>query len=839
MKVSNQTADKQPIVDGAGTDPAKVGVAKTQGPAAASQPAFAVPPLGAAPRSQGGAVVPRRPSLPTVASKVTLRNEAFGQPVESAPPLRPSSRQPPRMLAGDSSPSPKPNPGPPRDGWPFSTQVGNHPTLDNTGRMLPPVTPQTLGRAMHPSGVVGQWPQARLELAKSVVANLQALDSAKDDLAPHLEDELTLHWHALSDAEKVEVLDAVASSTGANASAGGSATRPVDAQAPPVAPKMQEWLGRSVLVMRDDLQVTLKASVKPATRAALATVFDPGESLKKSLDPGQMLNNNALENLYNYKSFLEVNTVIGTLPDEAKNKSIAIVGAGPAGLAAARELIRAGVTNLKVIEQSDRVGGRLHARSLANLPSGDPSPALAEMGAMRFPPSMEIFTHYAKELGLEFEKSFPNPGTVPTRVLFKGDVIELEPGKEIDHPLLGPMAKQWHRMEQSIVEPMMTARRANDTGKMQELWQEHIDKYQGMTLQQGVKALAKDNGFEWGPEQLDAFGAVGVGTGGYRPFFNVGFTDALRVMLNNLETDQQWLPKGTSDAMRKFVTVPVKRADGEEVSIESLGALRLNTEVMNVASHDGKPSLTMKTADGKEHVEQFDAVVFSGGPRNAEFANIPLSADRSSDRIVDMNVAKALQETHMAAASKCFIEVPPFPDDIKTRVILTDQPGQMTYTLQYPEAPNPMVLLSYTWEQQAHRLDALSDQELLAMLKTQIAKVDPAFAEHLQPVEGSQIGRVSWQQTKVHGAFALQMPNQMKVTNDAWKQFQSVLPEDPQPNSGVYIANDAYHHGGWVGPALRGGINAACAAFKQVGGELADNSPLTQSTDLYDITPKT
>jgi tryptophan 2-monooxygenase len=720
-----------------------------------------------------------------------------------------------------------------RQGWPFSTAVSNHPTLNNMGRPLPPITPQTLGNAMHLRGVVGQWPKTRPALAEAMVTNLQKLDSVEAGRVPHLEDELTLHWHALSDAEKVKVLDGVAES----ASAGASAVSHNGAQS--AAPKMQEWLGRSVLVMRDDLRATLKDSVKATSRSALASVFEPSESLKKSLDPGQMLNNNALENLYNYKSFLEVNTVIGSLPEEAKNKSIAIVGAGPAGLAAARELIRAGVTNVKVIEQSDRVGGRMHARSLSNLDNGNPSPALAEMGAMRFPPSMEIFMHYAQELGLEFEKNFPNPGTVPTRVLFKGDVIELEPGKKIDHPLLGPMSEQWHQMEQSIVGPMMTARRANDTGKMQELWQGHIDTYQGMTLQQGVKALAKDNGFEWGPEQIDAFGAVGVGTGGYRPFFNVGFTDALRVMLNNLETDQQWLPKGTSDAMRKFVTVPVTRADGKEVSLESLGALQLKTEVTDVASHNGKPSLTMKTAGGQERTEHFDAVVFSGGPRNAEFVNIALPADRTSDPIVDMNVAKALQETHMAAAAKCFIEVKPFPDNIKTRVILTDQPGQMTYALQYPEAPNPVVLLSYTWEQQAHRLDGLSDEKLLTMLQTQIAKVDPDFAAHLVPIEGSQIGRVSWQQSDVHGAFALQMPNQMKVTNDAWKQFQSALPDDPQPNSGVYIANDAYHHGGWVGPALRGGINAACAAFTQIGGVLAQNSPLVQSTDLYDVTPKT
>jgi tryptophan 2-monooxygenase len=645
-----------------------------------------------------------------------------------------------------------------------------------------------------------------------------------------LRNELTLHWHALSEAEKVEVLDALASPDHSAA----LDQRPSGAE-PHVMPPVQHWLAENFLVMRPDLRNTLNNAVAGPTKAALAHVLEPSASVRQSLDPAPMHSNVAVENLFNYASFMKLNPVIGTVPEHAKDKTIAIVGAGPAGLVAAYELMKAGA-KVQVFEASDRIGGRMDARSLSTNADGTPSKALAEMGAMRFPPSMEIYTHYADQFGVQRNNEFPNPGAVPSIVFFKGDKIRLEPGKPIEHPLLARMSKEWHQMEQSIVEPMMVARRANDAGKIRELWQGCIDRFQGLTLKQGVQQLAKENGFKWGPEEIDAFGAVGVGTGGYRPFFQVGFTDALRVMLNNLETDQQWLPDGTTAAMHKFASTEVERADGSKASLHGLGAIKLNTEITNVASHEGKPTLEMKNADGSRSKQSFDSVIFTGSPRNAEFANIAHSADATSDRMVTQEVAKALQETHMANASKLFIEVAkPFWETLpdKTQVILTDQPGQMTYGLKYPDSERAVVLVSYAWEQQADKLQGRTDAETLEILKTQIAKVHPEYAAHLVPAEGSKIGKVVWQDTKVHGAFALQMPDQMKMTNDGWKQFQSAKDDDPQPDSGVYLANDAYHHGGWLGPAFRGGLNSACAALKHIGGELTPHGPLEQDTNLY------
>ncbi|MBA1201246.1 FAD-dependent oxidoreductase [Pseudomonas capeferrum] len=63
---------------------------------------------------------------------------------------------------------------------------------------------------------------------------------------------------------------------------------------------------------------------------------------------------------------------------------ICIVGAGVTGLTAARELLRCGFTNITLIEQSQRVGGR-HLTVLNETGDHKRPSTPFEMGAMRMP----------------------------------------------------------------------------------------------------------------------------------------------------------------------------------------------------------------------------------------------------------------------------------------------------------------------------------------------------------------------------------------------------------------------------------------------------------------------
>ncbi|KAL7623166.1 hypothetical protein AAE478_006847 [Parahypoxylon ruwenzoriense] len=71
---------------------------------------------------------------------------------------------------------------------------------------------------------------------------------------------------------------------------------------------------------------------------------------------------------------------------DAKSKDVAIVGAGMAGLMTYLVLTQAGLTNVRIIEASQRLGGRVHTEYL----SGGPFDySYQEMGPMRFPETIE------------------------------------------------------------------------------------------------------------------------------------------------------------------------------------------------------------------------------------------------------------------------------------------------------------------------------------------------------------------------------------------------------------------------------------------------------------------
>src|SRR5690606_39526082 len=61
-------------------------------------------------------------------------------------------------------------------------------------------------------------------------------------------------------------------------------------------------------------------------------------------------------------SDLEAGDVAPQIPERLSGKTVAVVGSGPAGLAAAQQLTRAGHT-VAVYERADRIGGLLRYRS--------------------------------------------------------------------------------------------------------------------------------------------------------------------------------------------------------------------------------------------------------------------------------------------------------------------------------------------------------------------------------------------------------------------------------------------------------------------------------------------
>ncbi len=83
------------------------------------------------------------------------------------------------------------------------------------------------------------------------------------------------------------------------------------------------------------------------------------------------------------------------LPRAAEGESVAVIGAGMAGLVAATELLHAGYA-VTVLEAQQRVGGRVQT---LREPFSDG--LYAEAGAMRIPRAHDLTLHYVSKFELE------------------------------------------------------------------------------------------------------------------------------------------------------------------------------------------------------------------------------------------------------------------------------------------------------------------------------------------------------------------------------------------------------------------------------------------------------
>jgi tryptophan 2-monooxygenase len=144
--------------------------------------------------------------------------------------------------------------------------------------------------------------------------------------------------------------------------------------------------------------------------------------------PTQQATFGYIDTLFDYGAFLAASPVLGTLP--ASGQTIAIIGAGMGGLVSAYELLRAGASNVVLYEASGRIGGRAYS-----VPFTSQAPAfLAEMGAMRFPPSEYSLFHYLDQFGIEANSNFPDPGEVHQSRLSRTDVYvagERQPARHV------------------------------------------------------------------------------------------------------------------------------------------------------------------------------------------------------------------------------------------------------------------------------------------------------------------------------------------------------------------------------------------------------------------------
>ncbi|WP_081626978.1 NAD(P)/FAD-dependent oxidoreductase [Bordetella sp. FB-8] len=554
-----------------------------------------------------------------------------------------------------------------------------------------------------------------------------------------------------------------------------------------------------------------------------------------------------VDNLFNYGAFIQgATTSIGTLPAAQQKMPIAVIGSGIAGLVAAYELMRAGALSVDIYEASPRFGGRAYS---ATFPGG-PAGFLAELGAMRFPPSeFGLFT-YLDRFGIAYSPNFPDPGKVDTKIGYQGRTYDWPAGGQ-PPAIFNIVNAGWNAFVSDgyqvpggpalLAPAKITALlEAGDLTDAQSAWQQYIDVFENVSFYDGLVHMFTGanppGGTPWAfPSDFQLFGALGLGSGGFGPLYAIGFLELVRLIVNELETSQQFVPGGIQSLATAFYK--------QNINGIVLGSrIQLGTAVMSVMpGAQGQPVLTL--SNGKR--VQYGRVVVATSNRAMQI-DMGLS---SSLEILNAAQSSALNEVHMTSSSKVFVLTKNkfwlanagLPANIQTDTLVRG-----VYCLDYtPGNPNDpgVVLLSYTWEDDSIKQMAITDKQArVKRLVADVAQTSPAFASFVVPLNNdyeNNVQMMDWDlQPYYYGAFKLNFPGDDGLSNQLFFQYMSS--NNPSIDKYVYLAGDSLSYtGGWIEGAVQTGVNGACAVIRSLGGTFYTfaNPIDTQNPKAYNYYP--
>ncbi len=283
-----------------------------------------------------------------------------------------------------------------------------------------------------------------------------------------------------------------------------------------------------------------------------------------------------------YDDWLSHPAGLGSVPDSAHGATVAVVGAGLAGLVAAHELMEFGLR--PVVYEPTRVGGRLRSHEFEGAEG-----IVAELGGMRFPISGTSFFHYVNRVGLS-TVPFPNPLTEAA-----GTTVVDMGGRAVQGRTLGDLpweyteiAEAWDEaLEQIGFGGLQDAIKARDVGALKRLWNELVPEWDGRTFYDFV---ATAECFAKLPFRYrEMFGLVGFGTGGWDSDFPNSMLEILRVVITNCDTDQRLIVGGAEQLPRRIWTLPVSERSPwpAGTTLESLHRGVPRPGVAAIHRHDG------------------------------------------------------------------------------------------------------------------------------------------------------------------------------------------------------------------------------------------------------------
>lgn len=269
---------------------------------------------------------------------------------------------------------------------------------------------------------------------------------------------------------------------------------------------------------------------------------------------------------FNYRKLVDNSLPIARMPNTSHR--IAIIGAGIAGIVAARELYRCGFTDITLIEAGNRIAGRHHTKFVDNTEEYAPF----EMGAMRMPffnlnteqplDGQSLMAYYAKQAGLA-TANFPNPGTKATHstgiYLKEGLLVGNKPEMLMwvnsgDNPppptlILETVYNKWKKFEKMMVDVVSVK---YGTTEWPAMWDKIVAHYENQSFRQMVLApaigawSASDSGNFGGlgltPDESEIFYAIGFGDGSWGAFYDVCALYPIRTAIFGFGSNLQLIP---------------------------------------------------------------------------------------------------------------------------------------------------------------------------------------------------------------------------------------------------------------------------------------------------------
>jgi lysine 2-monooxygenase len=530
-----------------------------------------------------------------------------------------------------------------------------------------------------------------------------------------------------------------------------------------------------------------------------------------------------------YDEWLRHPAGLGAVPESARGATVAIVGAGLAGLVAAYELMELGLR--PVVYEPTRVGGRLRSHEFEGAEG-----VVAELGGMRFPISGTSFFHYANRVGLD-TVPFPNPLTEAA-----GSTVVDIAGETFQGSVLSDLpeeftlvAKAWNEaLEQIGFSALQDAIRGRDVPALKRLWNELVPLWDGRTFYDFV---ATSPCFAKLPFRYrETFGLVGFGTGGWDSDFPNSMLEILRVVITNCDTDQRLVVGGAEQLPRRLWTLPVSERSPwpAGTTLESLHGGVPRPGVAAIRRHDShrhdRGRFAVRDRWGTSRVH--DAVLATC---QSWLLTTQIEFDES---MFSPDLWMALDRTRYMQSSKTFVMVDrPFWKDIDPAtgrpvmgMTLTDRLTRGTYLFDNgPDRP-AVICLSYTWMSDALKMLPYDVEQRVRLALDALGKIYPGV-----DIAGHIVGdpvTVSWEDDpNFLGAFKGALPGHYRYNHRMYRHFmQDAL---PPAQRGIFIAgDDVSFMPGWAEGAVQTALNAVWGIMTHFGGACPLDNP--GPGDLFD-----